>query len=158
MTASEHLSPSQFTPEYTNLHKPGVQLPMFMTPHEIGGMMSADYGVNMRHVPERMHAEYEHARSRDEARGHTWGQSKPERIANQVRESGGIEKPVRVLHLESGVSSLYDGNHRAAAALEQNKLVPVDHFFDHHEVMHEINRDNGDVCWRCGVVPPKRGS
>lgn len=155
MTASDHLNDSQFQPEYTNLHKAGVQLPMFMTPHEIGGMMSADYSVNVRHVPERMRSAYAHQARKESYRGTELGPSKQDRIANQVRESGGIEKPVRVLHLESGVSSLYDGNHRASAALEQNKLVPVEHFFDHHEVMHEINRDNGDVCFRCGVVPPK---
>lgn len=145
MTAAEHLSPSQFQPEYTNLHKAGVQLPMFMTPHEIGGMMSADHFVNVRHMPEHLRSAQEH-----KARG---GPIKMDAIANQVRESGGVEKPVRVVHIHTGVSSLYDGNNRTAAALDQNKLVPVDHYFDHHAAMHDINKDNQDTCYTCGKVP-----
>lgn len=149
MTASDNLSPSQFQPEYTNLHKPGVQLPMFMTPHEIGGMMSADHDVNVRHMPARLRSSQEHAARK-------YGDGEPvhmDDIANQVRASGGVEKPVRVIHLPSGVSSLYDGNNRTAAALDQNKLVPVDHYFDHHAVMHDIKKDNQDVCYTCGKVP-----
>ena len=150
MTASDNLSMAQFNPERTNLHKAGVQLPMFLTPHEIGGMLSGDYSVNVRHMPE-------HLRSKQEHQARKYGDDGPikmDQIANEVRESGGIEKPVRVIHHETGVSSLYDGNHRAAAAMDQNKLIPVEHYFDHHAVMHDIKKDNADPCWQCGDKVP----
>lgn len=148
MSASDHLS-QQFTPAIEH----GQQLPMFMTPHEIAGMHSSEYGGRMEDVPKRMRDSYEHHAERDRRYGFEPAPSKLDRLSQQVKDAGGIESPVRVAHLASGVSSLYDGHHRAVTALEQNKLVPVDHYFNHHDIMHDINHANADVCYTCGKVP-----
>lgn len=131
--------------QFTKAVGPGEQLPMFMTPHEIGGMMSADFGGHVRDVPERMRSAYAHQARKESYRGTVLGPSKLDQISDQVKADGGIHTPVRVRHLESGIASLYDGHHRSVTALEQNHLVPVDHYFNHHEVMHDIRRDNGDL-------------
>jgi len=143
MTAADNLSRRQFTPAIAH----GQQLPMFMTPNEIGGMLSADYDTHVRDVPERMRSAQEH-----QARG---GPIKMDRIAKEVRDAGGVERPVRVKHIpESGIAALYDGHHRAVAAMGQDKLIPVEHYFDHHAAMHDIHKDNGDRCWQCDDKVP----
>lgn len=131
----------QFTPAVGH----GEQLPMFMTPHEIGGMLSADFGGHMRDVPQRMRSAYAHQARKESDRGNELGPSKQDVISDQVKAEGGIHTPVRVVHLPSGTASLYDGHHRSSAALEQNKLVPVEHYFDHHSAIRDIRRDNGDL-------------
>jgi hypothetical protein len=141
MTAAEHLSPQQF-PEYHPAIGHGEQLPMFMTPHEIGGMLSADFGGHMRDVPERMRSSYEHQQDKERLRGFDPGQHRLDRLSDQIQEQGGIHTPARIMHLPSGVASLYDGHHRSVVALEQNRLVPVEHFFDHKTVMAAIKRGN----------------
>lgn len=150
MVASDHISKRQFTPAIVH----GEQLPMFMTPHEIGGMLSADYGTHVRDVPQRMREQYEHYQERDRLHGHEPGRHKLDRVSEQINQDQGIHSPVRVIHLESGTASLYDGHHRAATALEHgDRLVPVDHYFNHHEIMHDIKHANQDVCYTCGKVP-----
>lgn len=135
------LNRQQFTPAVGH----GEQLPMFMTPHEIGGMMSADFGGHVRDVPERMRSAYAHQARKESYRGTILGPSKLDQISDQVKAEGGVHTPVRVMHLASGTASLYDGHHRSVAAMEQDKLVPVEHYFDHKTVMHDIRRDNGDL-------------
>ena len=144
MTASDHLSTFQF-PDYQPAIGHGEQLPMFMTPKEIGGMMSADFGGHMRDVPERMRSSYQHSADTEALRGHTVGRSKLDRISDEVKAEGGVHTPVKVSHLESGVAMFSDGHHRAVSAMEQNKLLPVEHYFDHKSVMHAIRRDNGEL-------------
>jgi hypothetical protein len=117
---------------------------MFMTPREIGGMMSADFGGHVSDVPERMRGAYAHQAEKESFRGHDVGPSKLDRISDQVKAAGGVHTPVKVMNLPSGTSSLYDGHHRAVAAMEGNHLVPVDHYFDHKTVMRAIRRDNGE--------------
>jgi hypothetical protein len=136
-----NLSPHQF-PEYQPAIEHGQQLPMFMTPHEIGGMMAADFGGHMRDVPEQMRSAYAHQAEKVALHGHTPGPSKLDRVSEQVHAEGGIHTPVKVVHLPSGVASLYDGHHRSVTALESNRLVPVEHFFDHKTAMDAIVRDN----------------
>jgi hypothetical protein len=142
MTAAEHLSPRQF-PKYQPAIEPGQQLPMFMTPHEIGGMMAADFDGHMRDVPKQMRNAYAHQAEKVALHGHTPGPSKLDRVSEQVEAEGGIHTPVKVTHLPSGVASLYDGHHRSVTALEHgSRLVPVEHYFDHQSAMDAIVRDN----------------
>jgi hypothetical protein len=140
MTAAEHLSPHQF-PGYQPAIGKGEQLPMFMTPHEIGNMMSADYGGHVRDVPERMRSRYAHEKQQDELRGHTPGQSTLDLREAEIKEHGGIHTPVKVVHLASGIAALYDGHHRSVVAMENNHLVPVTHYFDHKTAMVDVRRD-----------------
>lgn len=140
MTAGDHLSPNQFA----RAIGPGEQLPMFMTPHEISGMMSADYGGQMHEVPQRMRDAYAHQAEKEALHGHTVGPSKLDRLSAQVQADGGIHTPARIVHLPSGVASLYNGHHRGVVAIEQNRLLPVDHYFDHKSGMAAVHRDNGE--------------
>lgn len=147
---NNNLSPHQFTPAIQH----GEQLPMFMTPHEIGGMLAADYDGHMHEVPKRMRGIYAHQAARDAGRGYSPEPSKLDHISEQVKQAGGVETPVRVKHIQqTNVASLYDGHHRAVAAMEQDKLIPVEHYFDHHAAMHDIRKDNRDTCDTCGKVP-----
>lgn len=115
---------------------------MFMTPHEIGGMMSADFPGHMRDVPEQMRGTYAHEAEKVSRQGHVPGPSKLDRISEQIHSEGGIHTPVKVTHLPSGVASLYDGHHRSVVALDTNRLVPVEHYFDHQSASDAIVRDN----------------
>ena len=141
MAASDHLSPNQF-PGYQPAVKQGEQLPMFMTPHEIGGMLSPDYLSQVKDVPETMRSQYTHMAETDALHGNIRGTSPLDRVHREVKEQGGINKPVKVMHLPSGVAALYDGHHRSVVALESNRLVPVEHFFDHKTAMDASLRDN----------------
>ncbi len=140
MAASDHLSPNQF-PDYQPAIQHGEQLPMFMTPHEIGGMMSGDYGGHMHEVPQRMRDNYEHQKRQLGLMGHTPGSSNLDLREAEIKEHGGIHTPVKVMHLKSGVASLYDGHHRSVVAMENNHLVPVTHYFDHKTAMADVKRD-----------------
>jgi hypothetical protein len=137
MVASDNLNSQQFTPAVGH----GEQLPMFMTPHEIGGMMSGDFGGHVHEVPELMRAQYAHEKRKVELRGHTPGRSTLDHWEAQIKEHGGIHTPVKVMHLASGIASLYDGHHRSVVALENDHLVPVTHYFDHKTAMADIKRD-----------------
>src|SRR5882672_5181710 len=116
MTASDHLSPMQFTPAVGK----GEQLPMFMTPHEIGGMLSPDYLGQVKDVGEAMRGQYSHMAATDALHGNSRGTSPLDLVHQEVKEQGGINKPVKVMHLPSGVAALYDGHHRSVVALESN--------------------------------------
>lgn len=150
MSASEHLNVRQFA----DAIKPGEQLPMFMTPHEIGGMISSDFGTRMDEVPKRMRGSYEHQQEKERVRGHVPMPHKLDEVTEQVNKDQGIHTPVRVVHLPSGVAGLYDGHHRAATAIEHgDRLVPVEHYFTSHEITHDIKHANQDECYTCGKVP-----
>lgn len=151
MTASDNLS----RPQFAKAIKPGEQLPMFMTPHEIGGMMSGDYGgYHMHEVPQQMRQSYEHQQEKERLRGHTVFPHKLDDVTQAVNDAGGIHSPVRVVHLPSGTAGLYDGHHRAVTALEHgNRLVPVEHYFSSDEVLHDIKHQNGAWCAHCETTP-----
>jgi hypothetical protein len=145
MTASDNLSPRQFT-----------QLPMFMTPDEVSGLRSADYDMRPMHeVGQVMRDRYDHEQRRDAARGYAWSGSPLDHMAKQVESDGGIHTPARVVHLPTGYTALYDGHHRAVTALEQNRLLPVTHYTDHDTARDEIYAENDAKYW-AGVDPAER--
>jgi hypothetical protein len=131
MTASDNLSPKQFT-----------QLPMFMTPDEVRGLRSADYDMRPMHeVPQAMRDRYDHARERDAARGNRWAGTPLDHMATQVGDDGGIHTPARVVHLPSGFTALYDGNHRAVTAMETNRLLPVEHYSNSTDALADMRKE-----------------
>lgn len=109
------------------------QLAMFMTPHEISRLRAGDFGDvpvkdgnNLRqHMSDRFAAQ-EGSRG-ERYRGETRSPGEyMSRLKRSVDRSQGIKQPAHIWH-NNGQSYLMDGHHRAALAMETNRLLPVFH-------------------------------
>ena len=106
------------------------QLPMFMTPHEIGSLESGDFGGPVSES--RKHIEAVKNKGDWHTSETAFGGPKPylEHLKASISESEGVMAPVKVRHNPYMPARLTDGHHRAVVAMETNRLVPV----EHHEV------------------------
>jgi hypothetical protein len=93
-------------------------LQFFMTPDEVGGLHAGDYGIGMDkavHVVRKV------------------AQRKLDEIEDAANRQGGIRQKIRVVHGVGDKPYLMDGHHRAASAIQNNRLVPVKHYGDLEE-------------------------
>lgn len=117
---------------------------MFMTPEEVGNMMSGDHlGWKVRDVVTPMAEE-----SDDLGEWRTSGGGTTHRglgsylnsMQRNVESVGGIEQPIHVAHTPDG-AWLVDGHHRAIVAQRTGHLLPV----VHHETEHPIPGNDIDL-------------
>lgn len=114
----------------SNLSPQFAQLPMFMTPHEIGSLESGDWPG---HPVSEARGHIESVKSHDWHTSETaFGGPKPylNHLKSSISESEGVMAPVKVRHNPYMPPRLVDGHHRAVVAMETNRLVPV----EHHEI------------------------
>jgi hypothetical protein len=119
------------------------QLQMFATPKELGNLRSGDNRAkkvsDVRSILTDMVAAGEY---KDSPSGYRGGASSPadylDRMKATADTEGGIEHPVHIWHPTNGdPATLIDGHHRAAVALETNRLVPVVHHDNSNTDLHK---------------------
>lgn len=114
------------------------QLPMFMTPHEIGQVPAGDW--DLRPMSEAAGVLREQSQHHAERSAMRWGSdpstatSHLDHLKADVEQDGGIQEPAEITHPAEGQRQfpphLTDGHHRATVALETNRLLPVTHVLD----------------------------
>ena len=102
------------------------QLQMFATPKELQSMVAVHRGGNVQESLARSAAV-----GSDGYRGHVDQSSYLRALASDVEASGGVDQPLHVWHgFNRRTPVLLDGRHRAAVAIDTNRLVPVVHHAD----------------------------
>jgi hypothetical protein len=106
-----NISPRQFT-----------QLPMYMTPQEVGKLNSGDhFGYSMDEAYPRVRAMAEHYASQ-----HGYSGNHLDDLKERVDAAGGIERPIEIDH-RGPTPTVINGHHRATIANETGRLIPVRH-------------------------------
>jgi hypothetical protein len=138
VSAREHASP-QF-----------MQLPMFVTGHELGEMASGDFGGSkvstVRPHMDKENDPNEHPSIRH--RGRPDAETYISEMKSAVDEQGGISNPVDAWLDHSGQPWLLDGTHRAQVAMDRKGLVPVNwhHQWNKQEAYHSVfNATDRDI-------------
>ena len=133
----------------------GDQLPMFLTPQETRNLATNDFpGDRVRHARKNMQNNWDQAQY-DVDMGHIDHVSQGDvhtsevraggvreylrSLKGQVRQAGGVERPVSVglsrppyitpygtVHGGRSEATLMDGHHRAIVASESKRLLPVE--------------------------------
>lgn len=123
---------------------------MFMTPQEISRLRAGDFGDvpvkdgnNLRkHMSDRYQIQEgsrgEPYRGETRSPGEYMG-----RLKQSVEKSQGIKEPAHIWH-SNGQAHLMDGHHRAALAMETNRLLPV---------IHHDHPDRGDAATSAFMGP-----
>lgn len=112
------------------------QLAMFATPEEIAGMHSGDYHKPVGQVTSQdMRDAHGVSEYREGSSSHA---SYMNLLKTDIAKNGGIEHPVHVHNDGTGRQTLMDGHHRARAAMQTGRLVPVVH---HEGVLQDAYDD-----------------
>lgn len=126
------------------------QLAMFMTPQEVSHLRAGDFGdVSVKdgnNLRQQMSERYEvQEGSRGEPyRGETRSPNDYiSKLKNSIDKSQGIQEPAHIWH-SNGDAHLMDGHHRAAVAMETNRLLPV---------VHHDQPDRGDAATSAFMGP-----
>lgn len=126
------------------------QLPMFMTPAELGSMASGDFGgERVRNVRPLMDRENDPtAHPSIQHRGRPDAATYLGEMRQAVERQGGIGNPVDAWIDHEGHDWLVDGTHRAQVAMATGRLVPVNwhHQWNKQEAYHSVfNAPDRDI-------------
>ena len=125
------------------------QLPMFLTPHELGDMHAGDFGgTAVRDVRPLMDKENDpHLHPSIQHRGRASAKEYLAGMRQAVDKQGGISNPVEAWIDHGGENWLVDGTHRAQVALDRGGLVPVQwhHQWNKNEAYDSVFNRSQDI-------------